>query len=150
MLLVPPQPAVVPRSGSFQANYCSVMDDPLTAPIAGATSQHFAGSDIEFASVGNARVKRMVLPVGSRWSEKVKPIVGTDFCEHAHVGFLARGRFVGEYADGETFDHQAPAFVAIDPGHDSWVEGDEEVVLIQFDFETETHDKLGLSTRTAG
>jgi hypothetical protein len=124
------------------------MDDPLTAPIAGATSQQFAKSKIEFATVGNARIKRIVLPVGGRWSENVKPIVGTEFCEHAHVGFLARGRFAGEYADGETFDHQAPAIIAIDPGHDSWVEGDEEVVLIQFDFETDTLSKLGLATRS--
>ncbi|MFW2384090.1 MAG: hypothetical protein ACN4GZ_20220 [Acidimicrobiales bacterium] len=126
------------------------MNDPLTAPIAGATSQEFAGSLIEFAAVGDARIKRIILPVGSRWSENVKPIVGTEFCEHAHVAFLARGRFVGEYADGETFDHQAPAIIAVDPGHDSWVEGDEEVILIQFDFETDTLSRLGLTSRTSG
>lgn len=126
------------------------MDDPLTASVAGAQSQLFGGSKIQFASVGNARVKRIVLPIGSRWSQNIKPIVGTEFCEHAHVGFLARGRFVGQYADGETFDHQAPAIIAVEPGHDSWVEGDEEVVLIQFDFETETNEKLGLRSRSAG
>ncbi len=122
--------------------------DPLTAPIAGLETQHFVGARIDCLAVGDARVKRMVLPVGSRWSKGVKPIVGTEFCEHAHVGFLARGRFVGEYADGETFDYQAPAIIAVDAGHDSWVEGDEEVVLIQFDFETETLERLGLTPRT--
>lgn len=123
-------------------------DDTLTAPIAGAESQVFAGSKSEFARAGNARIKRIILPVGGRWSENVKPLVGTEYCEHAHVGFLARGRFVGEYADGTTFDHQAPAIIAVDPGHDSWVEGDEEVVLIQFDFEHDTVERLGLKSRS--
>ena len=122
-------------------------DDPLTAPISGAESQLFAGSTADFAPAGNARVKRIILPVGSRWSEHVKPIVGTDYCEHAHVVFLARGRFVGEYADGTSFDYQAPAIVAVNPGHDSWVEGDEEVVLIQFDFEQNSIERLGLESR---
>ncbi len=124
--------------------------DPLTAPIAGLETQDFAGSKIDSLAVGDARVQRIVLPIGARWSKGAKPIVGTDFCMHAHVGFLARGRFVGEYADGETFDYQAPAIIAVDAGHDSWVEGDEEVVLIQFDFERETLARLGLKARTPG
>lgn len=124
--------------------------DPLTAPIAGIETQDFVGAKIDSLVVGDARVKRMILPVGSRWSKGVKPIVGTEFCEHAHVGFLARGRFAGTYADGDTFDYQAPAIIAVDAGHDSWVEGDEEVVLIQFDFETETLERLGLTQRKRG
>ncbi len=112
--------------------------DPLSAPVAGAESERFANALVEVARLGNARVKRITLPVGGRWSIDAKPVVGTDFCEHAHLGFLARGHFVGEYADGETFDYSAPAMMCIDPGHDSWVEGDEEVVFIQFDFERDT------------
>jgi hypothetical protein len=118
--------------------------DPITAPIAGIETQEFAGSKVDAAVVGDARIKRMILPVGSRWSENVKPLVGTDLCEHAHVGFLAKGHFVGEYGDGTTFDHQAPAILAVKPGHDSWVEGDTEVVIIQFDFEHDTVERLGL------
>lgn len=86
----------------------------------------------------------MILPVGGRWSVDVKPLVGTELCEHAHVGFLAQGHFVGEYRDGTTFDHRAPAILGVEPGHDSWVEGEEEVVIIQFDFEHDTVQRLGL------
>jgi hypothetical protein len=125
----------------------SVEEDPLLAPMPGATHQEFAGMNIDVTPVANARVKRLVYPPGGKWSEHVKPLVGTDWCEHAHVGFLARGHFVGRYADGTTFDHVAPCAIAVDPGHDSWVEGDEPVVLIQFDFERDTVERLGLTPR---
>ncbi len=113
-------------------------------PVEGARRQEFAGMQIDVGRVGDARVKRLVYGVGGRWSTHVKPHVDTEWCEHAHVGYLAQGHFVGEYADGRTFDHRAPAVIAVEPHHDSWVEGDEAVVLIQFDFETDTLRRLGL------
>jgi hypothetical protein len=63
---------------------------------------------------------------------------------HAHVGFLARGQFHIEYADGCTLDFAAPQVVRIEPGHDGWVVGDEPVALIEFDFEGETTSRLGM------
>jgi hypothetical protein len=70
--------------------------------------------------------------------------VGTDLCMHAHVGFLARGEIHIEYADGCIVEHKAPQIVAIEPGHDGWVVGLEPVVLIEFDFESETVNRLGM------
>jgi hypothetical protein len=35
--------------------------------------------------------------------------------------------------------------VSIKPGHDAWVEGDEPAVLVEFDFERETSERLGLT-----
>ncbi len=124
-------------------------DDPLLAPIAGAEPNDFAGMKIDVGHAGRARVKRLIYKPGGRWSTHVKPLVGTEWCQHAHIGFLARGHFVGEYADGTNFDYTAPAIVAVDPGHDSWVEGDEEVIIIQFDLEADTVDALGLTPRSA-
>ena len=43
-------------------------------------------------------------------------IVGTDLCEHAHVGFLAQGRLEGVYADGCTFAYAAPQAVSCGAG----------------------------------
>ncbi len=123
-------------------------DDPMMGPIAGAEPNNFAGIQIDTGRVGKGRVQRLIYAPGGRWSTHVKPLVGTDWCQHGHVGFLARGHFVGEYADGTGFDHVAPAVIAVDPGHDSWVEGDEPVVIIQFDFERDTVGLLGLNPRT--
>jgi hypothetical protein len=119
--------------------------DELTAPIEGAEHHSVAGVEIDIAPAGAARVKRVVYPAGFHWKEHMKPAIGGERCEHAHVGFLAQGAIAGEYPDGCRFSHRAPAFVAIEPGHDAWVEGEEPAVLVEFDFERETGERLGLT-----
>ena len=114
------------------------------APVKGAELREVGHVRLEVGRAGAARVKRMVYPPGFRWSVDMKPIVGTDLCMHAHVGFLARGTFEVEYGDGCTQRYTAPAVIAIEPGHDGRTIGDEPVVLIQFDFERESGEKLGL------
>jgi hypothetical protein len=118
--------------------------DALLAPIKGSTAREIGGVKLEVVSAGAARVKRMIYPVGFRWSKAMKPVVGTDRCMHAHVGFLARGEIHIEYSDGCVVEYQAPQVVAIDPGHDGWVVGKEPVVMIEFDFEGDTVAKLGM------
>ncbi len=118
--------------------------DPLLAPLAGAQSRNVGHVRLEVVRAGGARVKRMIYPAGFRWSVDMKPVVGTDLCMHAHVGFLARGQIHIEYADGCRVEYKAPQVVAIDPGHDGWVVGREPVVLIEFDFEGDTVRRLGM------
>ena len=118
--------------------------DSLLAPVKGADRREVGGVRLEIVRAGAARVKRMIYPAGFRWSVNMKPIVGTELCMHAHVGFLARGRIHIEYADGCVVEHSAPQVVAIDPAHDGWVVGSEPAVLIEFDFEGETVSRLGM------
>ena len=118
--------------------------DPLIAPIEGADHRELGGAEIDVARAGNGRVKRVVYPPGFRWSTHMRPHVETELCMHAHVGFLARGHIAGEYADGCTFDYAAPQVVAIEPGHDGWVVGEEPAILVEFDFERETVNRLGM------
>jgi hypothetical protein len=118
--------------------------DPLLDPIEGADHREIGGAVVDLARAGNGRVKRTVYPPGFRWSTHMRPNVETDFCMHAHVGFIARGRIEGEYADGCRFEYTAPQIVTIEPGHDAWVVGDVEAVLIEFDWEEGTARRLGL------
>lgn len=118
--------------------------DALLAPIKGSTARTIGGVTLDAVRAGAARVKRMIYPKGFRWSTDMKPVTGTDRCMHAHVGFLAKGEIHIEYADGCIVELRAPQVVAIDPGHDGWVVGNEPVVLIEFDFERETIDRLGM------
>ena len=118
--------------------------DPLISAVKGAERREVGRVKLEVGRAGEARVKRMVYPVGFRWSVDMKPLVGTDLCMHAHVGFLARGEIHIEYADGCVVEHRAPQIVAIEPGHDGWVVGKEPVVLIEFDFEGDTIRRLGM------
>jgi hypothetical protein len=118
--------------------------DALVARVKGAERRVVGTVQLEVGKAGGARVKRMIYPVGFRWSVDMRPIVGTELCMHAHVGFLARGEIHIEYADGCIVEHRAPQIVAIDPGHDGWVVGNEPVVMIEFDFESDTIARLGM------
>jgi hypothetical protein len=116
----------------------------LFAPVKGAERRDIGHVQLEVGRAGAARVKRMIYPVGFRWSVDMKPAVGTDLCMHAHVGFLAHGEIHVEYADGCVIEHKAPQIVSIEPGHDGWVVGNEPVVIIEVDFEGQTVERLGM------
>src|SRR3954463_11337918 len=118
--------------------------DALMAAVRGAEHRYIGHVRLDVGRAGAARVKRMIYPPGFHWAKDMKPVTGTDFCMHAHVGFLARGEIHIEYADGCIVEHKAPQIIAIDPGHDGWVVGKEAVVMIEFDFEGDTVSKLGM------
>jgi hypothetical protein len=119
--------------------------DPLLAPIPGAESRHVGGVQVDVGRAGSGRVKRVIYQPGFRWSTHMKETVGTDLCRHAHIGFIARGRIHIRYADGCTLEFVAPQIVAIEPGHDGWVVGNEPAVLIEIDFEGETASRFGMA-----
>jgi hypothetical protein len=135
----------VKKAGKRAASKKVRRPDPLLDPVKGAERRNIGHVQLEVGRAGAARVKRMIYPVGFRWSVDMKPQVGTDLCMHAHVGFLARGEIHIEYADGCVVEHKAPQIVAIDPGHDGWVVGKEPVVIIEFDFEGDTVNRLGMA-----
>jgi hypothetical protein len=114
--------------------------------MSGAEHVTFGPVEIDIVRTGAARIKRSIYPVGLRWSEQLLPLVGTDRCRHAHVGFLAHGSLHFEYADGCVVALTAPAVVDIAPGHDAWVEGDEPAVLIEVDYEGATVERLGVAS----
>ncbi|WP_226183963.1 hypothetical protein [Hymenobacter nitidus] len=110
----------------------------------GAERKEVGGVTVDVVRTGAARVKRIVYPVGFRWSQNLKAIMGTPLCMHAHVGFLAQGQISIQYADGVLETFVAPQAVAIEPGHDGWVVGEEPAILIEFDFERDTVERLEL------
>jgi hypothetical protein len=114
-------------------------------PIQGAKRIDVGGVTADEVPAGDARVRRLVYAPGWRWSTDMQPVVGTPFCMHAHVGFLAQGAIGIRYADGCTEELRAPAFVVIEPNHDGWVVGDETAVLIQVDCGRETLERFGMT-----
>jgi hypothetical protein len=117
----------------------------LEGPIAGATQTTVGGVTADEVPAGRARVKRVTYPPGWRWRTHMQPVTGTDWCQHAHVGFLAQGALVVEYADGCRNEFTAPAAVVVEPGHDGWVVGDEPAVFLQVDCGPETVERFGLA-----
>jgi hypothetical protein len=124
-------------------------NETLLGPMKGAERREVGGVQVDTVRTGEARIKRVVYQPGFRWSTNMKPITGTDRCMHAHVGFLAQGQIHVEYADGCVYEFAAPAAIAIEPGHDGWVVGDEPAVLIEIDFESDTITRLGMPSKHA-
>jgi hypothetical protein len=137
------KPAKKPKA-SAKKSRGGVKADPLLGPVKGATHRDLGHVRLDVGPAGAARVKRLIYPPGFRWSRDMKPVVGTDLCMHAHVGFLVRGEIHIEYADGCIVEHKAPHVMAIEPGHDGWVVGKEPAIVIEIDFEGDTINRLGM------
>jgi hypothetical protein len=118
--------------------------NPLLAPMKADERREVGGVQVDVAKTGNIRVKRMIYPPGFNFDAHLKAVVGTDLCMHAHVGFMAHGQINVRFADGCVVEYKAPQFVAVEPGHQGWVVGDEPAVLIEFDFEGETVERLAV------
>jgi hypothetical protein len=118
--------------------------DTLLVAMKADEHKEVGGVQIDIARTGKVRVKRMIYPVGFNWAAHLSNAVGTELCMHAHVGFMAKGQINVRFADGCVVEYKAPQFVAVEPGHEGWVVGDEPAVLIEFDFEGDTVERLGV------
>lgn len=87
---------------------------------------------VEVVRIGERSLMRATFEPGWKWSEHVKPTVGTASCEVAHVGYLISGRLATRMNDGTQLVFEPGDFVDIPPGHDGWVEGDEPAVFLDF------------------
>jgi hypothetical protein len=119
-------------------------NDPLLAPMQADEHHEVGGVHVDIVRAGAARVKRMIYPPGFSWATHLSAAMGSKLCMHAHVGFMARGQINVRFADGCVVEYKAPQFVKVEPGHEGWVVGDEPAVLIEFDFEGDTVNRLAL------
>ncbi len=92
----------------------------------------FSNGVAEMVTVGSTMLGRATFQPGWRWSNDVKPIVGTERCMILHKGYCVSGAMVIQAEDGtETRLGAGDAYV-IEPGHDAWVVGDEVYVGLDF------------------
>ncbi len=82
--------------------------------------------------LGDTSVAYTVFQPGWRWSESVKAVAGTEWCEFHHQGFTMSGRAHVAHRDGAELDIEPNAFYEIPPGHDAWVVGDEPWISIDW------------------
>ncbi len=88
--------------------------------------------EADVVNIGGRTIGRGRFEPGWKWSENVKPIAGTESCEVSHLGYCISGRmrvFMDDGSEGEVGPGQV---VAIPPGHDAEVVGDEPCVFIDF------------------
>lgn len=85
---------------------------------------------LELVDLGDSALGRIRYQPGWRWSEDVRPIVGTPLCQIHHIGVVISGLLHVEMADGTSTDLGTDDVFEIPPNHDAWVVGDEPWVSI--------------------
>ncbi|HVC80066.1 MAG TPA: cupin domain-containing protein [Chloroflexota bacterium] len=92
----------------------------------------FAKGKIEVASLGEVTAGRSTFEPGWKWSECVKPLVGTKSCLVRHVGYVLSGRMHVLMDDGMEEELGPGDAAVIPPGHDAWIVGDDACVFLDF------------------
>jgi hypothetical protein len=92
----------------------------------------FPKGRIELLNIGGGVVGRIELEPGWRWSQHVKPTAGTELCEASHFQYIISGRLHGVLSDGTEFEAGPGDVLALGPGHEAWVIGDERFVAVDW------------------
>ena len=92
----------------------------------------FERGKVELINIAGGTVGRLTLEPGWRWSQHVKPIAGTQWCEAPHFQYQVTGRLHVQMEDGTEFELVAGDVSVLPKGHDAWVIGDEPVVLVDW------------------
>ncbi len=91
---------------------------------------------VDVVKMGGNTAARLTLEPGWKWSECVKPVVGTESCQVRHVGVVQSGTMHVTHEDGTEGEIGPGEAYVIEPGHDAWVVGDE--TFVGFEFESPT------------
>jgi hypothetical protein len=92
----------------------------------------FSHGRLELLRVGQSEIGRLVLEPGWRWSNDVKPLAGTELCEAPHFQYHVAGTLHIKMDDGSEFDAQPGDITSLPSGHDAWVVGDQDVVVVDW------------------
>jgi mannose-6-phosphate isomerase-like protein (cupin superfamily) len=110
--------------------------------MAGIQSRNFDSPDetrspdktqVDVVRMGNTSAARFAFEPGWRWSECIKPVVGTESCQARHVGIVQSGAMHVVHDDGTEADLTAGDAYVIEPGHDAWITSSEPFVGFEFE-----------------
>lgn len=88
---------------------------------------------VDVVRAGNTTIGRFAFDPGWKWSECIKPVVGTDSCQARHVGVVQSGRLRVWHEDGSEDEFGPGEVYVIEPGHDASVVGDEAFLAFEFE-----------------
>jgi hypothetical protein len=94
--------------------------------------REFPRGRLELVSLGGSMIGRAIFKPGWRWATSVQPIAKTKSCEAPHFQYQVAGVLRVRMDDGSEFETRAGDVVLVPSGHDAWVVGDEDVVVVDF------------------
>jgi len=96
------------------------------------STRTFGHGQIDFFSIGGGVVRRFTLLPGWRWSQDMGPVTRTEWCEATHFQYQISGQLHVLLEDGTEFDLCAGDVAVIPAGHDTWVIGNDPVILVDW------------------
>lgn len=108
--------------GKVQVRSLRTPDEVVTYPL---------GENYQ-VRLGGTVVSRDVHQPGWSWAEHVRPIVGSRSCQFHHRGVVVSGRMGVRTDEGEEVIIGPDEVFDITPGHVGWVDGEEELVTIDW------------------
>ena len=87
---------------------------------------------VELVNMAGGQIGRYTFQPGWKWSECIKPVVGTDSCQVHHTGYVVSGRIGVRLDDGTEMEAGPGDAYDFPPGHDGWVVGNEPYVGVDF------------------
>jgi uncharacterized cupin superfamily protein len=113
----------------------------MATTLHAAEKKNFAAPDetrtfnhgkLDIVQVGGTAIGRATFQPGWRWSQDVKPIVKTDSCEAEHLAYVISGNMTVRMNDGTQLTYGPGDVMALPPGHDAWIEGNDVMEVVDF------------------
>ena len=119
------------KEGSNMVNSTMAMTElrNFTAPD---EVRSFEKGRLELLRFGDNVIGKIILQPGWRWSEHVKPVAGTEWCEAPHFQYVISGRLHMVTSDKHEYDLGPGDVIRIGGGHDAWVVGTEPCVAVDW------------------
>ena len=95
-------------------------------------TRNISKGKVEVINLGDVQAMRAIFEPGWKWSECVKPAVGTPSCQVNHVMYIISGKMRVKMDDGTEKEFGPGDAGVIPPGHDAWIVGSEPCVGIDF------------------
>ena len=92
----------------------------------------FPNGNERVLDLGGTPIALATFEPGWRWTNDVRPLIGTDRCPFRHRGYVLAGSLHVELQGGGTMDVAAGDLVEIPPDHDAWVVGSEPCVFLDW------------------
>ncbi len=95
-------------------------------------TRSFPKGKLELVTIGGISLGRGTFEPGWKWSECVKPIAETESCQAPHLGYIVSGRMKAVMDDGQELEFGPGDAMALPPGHDAWILGNDRCVIVDF------------------
>ncbi len=92
----------------------------------------FPHGRLELIRIGGATIGRAIFEPGWRWATSVQPIAKTASCEAPHFQYHVAGTLKVVMDDGTEMECKPGDVSLLASGHDAWVVGNENVVIVDF------------------